>query len=327
EEGLRLVRERGASPVLGTALVTAGRLALAQGSLGTARWSLRTSLALARARGEARGAAVARRHLAEVLFLSGEPRLARHLLSRGLVTFRRLGEERELAACLGRLGGVLAFEGRWEDAEGALREGLAVLEQPGGGSAPPRAELGRVLTSQGRLEEAAVCFESCLRAGRETGHPGTLVAALCGQGTVYLLRGEAERARGCFAEARAVCERLNERRGLADARLGLGRVALARGELAAARAHLDGALCTAMEVGAVPLVLEVLAALAELSRRPEPLPQLEQALRSIHAHPLASAVTRQRIAQRLGGDRTPSPPGESPELPLLVSQVLGALAG
>ncbi len=327
EEGLRLVRERGASPALGAALVTAGRLALAQGQLGTARWSLRTSLALARARGEARGAAVARRHLAEVLFLSGEPRQARHLLSRGLVAFRRLGEERELAACLGRLGGVLAFEGRWEDAEGALREGLAVLEQPGGGSVPPRAELGRVLTSQGRLEEAAACFESCLRAGRETGHPGTLVAALCGQGTVYLLRGEAERARGCFAEAWAVCERLNERRGLAEALLGLGRVALARGEPAAARAHLDGALRTAMEVGAVPLVLEVLVALAELSRRPEPLPQLEQALRSIHSHPLASAVTRQRVVQRLGGERAPSPPGGSPELPLLVSQVLGALAG
>ncbi|HLM44943.1 MAG TPA: tetratricopeptide repeat protein, partial [Myxococcaceae bacterium] len=255
------------------------------------------------------------------------PRLARHLLSRGLVAFRRLGEERELAACLGRLGGVLAFEGRWEDAEGTLREGLAVWEQPGGGGVPPRAELGRVLTSQGRLEEAAACFESCLRAGRETGHPGTLVAALCGQGTVYLLRGEAERARGCFAEAWAVCERLNERRGLADARLGLGRVALARGEPAAARAHLDGALRTAMEVGAVPLVLEVLVALAELSRRPEPPPQLEQALRSIHSHPLASAVTRQRVAQRLGGERAPSPPGGSPELPLLVSQVLGALAG
>jgi len=327
EEGLRLVRERGASPALGAALVTAGRLALAQGLLGTARWSLRTSLALARARGEARGAAVARRHLAEVLFLSGEPRQARHLLSRGLVAFRRLGEERELAACLGRLGGVLAFEGRWEDAEGTLREGLAVWEQPGGGGVPPRAELGRVLTSQGRLEEAAACFESCLRAGRETGHPGTLVAALCGQGTVYLLRGEAERARGCFAEAWAMCERLNERRGLAEARLGLGRVALARGEPAAARAHLDGALRTAMEVGAVPLVLEVLVALAELSRRPEPPPQLEQALRSIHSHPLASAVTRQRVAQRLGGERAPSPPGGSPELPLLVSQVLGALAG
>lgn len=327
EEGLRLVRERGASPALGAALVTAGRLALAQGLLGTARWSLRTSLALARARGEARGAAVARRHLAEVLFLSGEPRLARHLLSRGLVAFRRLGEERELAACLGRLGGVLAFEGRWEDAEGALREGLAVLEQPGGGSVPPRAELGRVLTAQGRLEEAAACFESCLRAGRETGHPGTLVAALCGQGTVSLLRGEAERARGCFAEAWAVCERLNERRGLAEARLGLGRVALARGEPAAARAHLDGALRTAMEVGAVPLVLEVLVALAELSPRSEPLPQLEQALRSIHSHPLASAATRQRIAQRLGGDRAPGPPGGSSELPMLVSQVLGALAG
>ncbi|WP_309895985.1 BTAD domain-containing putative transcriptional regulator [Archangium sp.] len=326
EEGLRLVRERGASPALGAALVTAGRLALAQGLLGTARWSLRTSLALARARGETRGAAVARRHLAEVLFLSGEPRQARHLLSRGLVAFRRLGEERELAACLGRLGGVLAFEGRWEDAEGALREGLAVLEQPGGGSVPPRAELGRVLTSQGRLEEAAACFESCLRAGRETGHPGTLVAALCGQGTVSLLRGETERARGCFAEAWAVCERLNERRGLAEARLGLGRVALARGEPAAARAHLDGALRTAMEVGAVPLVLEVLVALAELSRRPEPLPQLEQALRSIHSHPLASALTRQRVLQRLGEERAPSPPGGSPELPLLVSQVLGALA-
>jgi DNA-binding SARP family transcriptional activator/predicted ATPase len=327
EEGLRLVRERGASPALGAALVTAGRLALAQGSLGTARWSLRTSLALARARGEARGAAVARRHLAEVLFLSGEPRLARHLLSRGLVAFRRLGEELELAACLGRLGGVLAFEGRWEAAEGALREGLAVLEQPGGGSAPPRAELGRVLIAQGRLEEAAACFECCLRAGRETGHPGTLVAALCGQGTVHLLRGEAERARGCFAEARAVCERLNERRGLAEARLGLGRVALARGEPAAARAHLDGALCTAMEVGAVPLVLEVLVALAELPRRPEPLPQLEQALRSIHSHPLASAATRQRAARWLGGDCAPSPRGESHELPVLVSQVLGALAG
>jgi len=82
-----------------------------------------------------------------------------------------------------------------------------------------------------------------------------------------------------------------------------------------------------MEVGAVPLVLEVLVALAELSRRPEPRPQLEQALRSIHSHPLAGAVTRQRIAQRLGGDRAPGPSGVCPELPMLVSQVLGALAG
>ena len=328
EEGLSLLRAHGASPALVAALLSAGRLALAQGSLPTARWSFRTSLALARAQGDTRAVAVARRHLGEAAFRAGEPRQAQRLWMKALVASRKLGDELELAACLSSLGGLLLLEGRLKEAEGALHEGLEVLPAESPRAAALRARLGQVLCLQGRVEEAGQHYQHCLRVGRQEGLPGMLAEALCGLGTVHLSRGDTEQARSCLAEACALCERTNERQGLAQARWGLGAVALASGDFAAARAHLDVALRAAMEVSAVPLLLETLALLAELPVRPAAEAALAQALQSLGAYPLASKATRERVARRLTALAGPLAPGHGtgPELPELVAQVLGALA-
>jgi predicted ATPase/DNA-binding SARP family transcriptional activator len=329
EEGVRLLRAPGTGRALAAALLSTGRLALAQGSLATARWSFRTSLSLSRAQADTRAVALARRHLGEAAFRAGAPGQARRLLTQALVAFRRLGDELELAACLSSLGGLLALEGRLPEAEGALREGLEVLPGESPRAAALWAGLGRVLCLQGRLEEAGRHYHACLRVGREAGLPGVLAEALCGLGVVHLALGDTAQARACLAEACALCERTRERQGLAEARRGLGAVALTRGEHVAARGHLDVALRVALEVGAVPQVLDTLAVLAELPVRPESTAALAQALDALSAHPLAGKATRERVARRravLAVERG-ALPGVLPEPPELAARVLGALEG
>jgi tetratricopeptide (TPR) repeat protein len=329
EEGLMLLGEEGAREDVAAGLLTAGRLALRQGNVPTARWCFHGSLSLARASRNPRAAALALEELAEVAIHRGRPEQARRLLARGLATFRLLGDECHVATCLGRLASLLLARGELEQAASALRQGLGLLEAAGLRlqAAAPRAQLAGVLRQQGAMAEARRLLEADLHLGRALGHPETVAQSLHGLGLVALSEGEASQARALLEEARALRVQLGARHAIAETLVALGRLLLREGDVSRARGCLQAALQAATEVGSPPLLLEVLVTLAELPvRSGDGERLLHRAAQALLSHPLASHGTRQRAAALLPQPPPPaSPASPRPVLSLLVREVLSAV--
>ncbi len=328
EEGLLLLGEEGAREDVTSGLLTAGRLALRQGNVPTARWCFHGGLSLARASRNLRAVALALGELSEVACHRGRPEQARRLLVRGLATFRLLGDERQVAACLGRLATLLHARGELEPAAAALRQGLGLLEAAGLRlqAAPLRAQLAEVLLRRGALEEARRLHEANLHLGRELGHPETVAQALHGLGLVAMSEGERGRARALLEEALALRGQLGARRDIAESLVALGRLSLAEGDVSRARGCLRTALQAATEVGSPPLLLDVLVTLAELPTPSGDSARLQRAAQALHSHPLSSHSTRQRAAALLPHPPPPSAPASPrPVFSQLVQEVLSAV--
>jgi predicted ATPase/DNA-binding SARP family transcriptional activator len=328
EEGLMLLGEEGAREDVASGLLTAGRLALRQGNVPTARWCFHGSLSLARASRNPRAAALALGELSEVAVHRGRPEQARRLLTRGLATFRLLGDERQVATCLGRLATRLHARGELEQAASALRQGLGLLEAAGLRlqAAAPRAQLAGVLRQQGVLAEARRLLEEDLHLGRTLGHPETVAQSLQGLGLVALSEGETGQARALLEEALALRGQLGARPAIAETLVALGRLALSEGDAPRARGCLQAALHAATEVGSPSLLLEVLVTLAELPASSGDSARLHRAAQALLSHPLASHCTRQRAAALLPHPPPPpTPASPRPVLSLLVREVLSAV--
>jgi len=328
EEGLMLLGEEGAREDVASGLLTAGRLALRQGNVPTARWCFHGSLSLARASHNPRAAALALSELSEVAVHRGRPEQARSLLTRGLAAFRLLGDERHLATCLGRLATLLHARGELEQAASALRQGLGLLEAAGLRlqAATLRAQLAEVLLQQGALQEARTLLEADLELGRALGHLETVAQALHGLGLVAMREGEMSRARALLEEALALRDQLGARPTIAETLVALGRLLLSEGEVSRARSCLQAALHAATEVGSPSLLLEVLVTLAELPALSGDRTRVHRAALVLLSHPLASYTTRQRAAALLPHPPPPpAPDSPRPVLSLLVREVLSAV--
>jgi predicted ATPase/DNA-binding SARP family transcriptional activator len=325
DESMRLLRAIGDRDELSFALDAAGRLALLQGDHAAARWAFRASLAIARARGDRRASAGALRDLSAVALRLGDFKKAERLLRKGLAVFRELDDARGAATCLSGLGDVLGREGEWKRAEAAYRDGLRVLRRTGE-SCKTAALVGRVARSLCALEEldaARRSYDECLEMGRSMAHPETIAAALHGLGIVALRRDDREAARAHFEESLALWQKLSARQGIAEALTALGLLAAVEGAPDRAHASYLAALRTAMEIGATPLVLEILIGVSELPGIAAGT-AARRALAAICVHPAAEWDTRNRAARLLArGKARPNHKIEPiPELPSLVAAVL-----
>jgi predicted ATPase/DNA-binding SARP family transcriptional activator len=327
EEGLLLLGAEGAREDVASGLLTAGRLALRQGNVPTARWCFHGSLSLARASGERLPAALALGELAEVALHQGRPQQARRLLTHSLASLRLLGAERHVAACLGRLATLVHSRGELEQAASLLRQGLGLLESAGLRlqAVPLRAQLAEVLLQQGAVEEARGIHTADLELGRALGHPETVAQALQGLGLVATRLGEAARARELLEEALALRGKIGARRACAESLVALGRLGLSQGDPPRARACLHAALQAATEVGSPPLILDVLGSLTELAPSGGG-ERLHRAARALVVHPLTSYTTRQRAAALLPPQELPPVADFArPSLPQMVADVLAAV--
>jgi predicted ATPase/DNA-binding SARP family transcriptional activator len=332
DEGVRLLQASGAEAELSMALLVAGRLGLAQGNFGAARWSLRASLSLAKNRDDRRGMAWALRELSRVFFDQGDTAKAERLLRRSLLSFRALGDVRGAADCLGGLGAILHFTGSLDEAAAAYREGLGGVGEAELERAQMLLGLGRVERERGALAEARRQFEACLRLGRATRRMEVVASALVGLGRVKLEEGDSEGAGRHLEEGLRMHEGMLARRGLAEAWQGLGRVATAHGDRERARACYESALGAALEAGAGPLVLEVLVDLCEVAFPEGKAESLSRSLGMLAGHSSAEHGTRaraERLRVALSGSKgkVGSCAGvkKLPAVGLLVEQVLRAL--
>jgi predicted ATPase/DNA-binding SARP family transcriptional activator/DNA-binding CsgD family transcriptional regulator len=145
--------------------------------------------------------------------------------------YRRLGDERGIAASLRNLGSVAASQGDHGRANELLEESLTMTRRSG-----TDTDVVRVLTTLGVLAisrdehaRAVVCFEEALSLARKSGDVRGVAVSLNNLGHATLLRGDAGRATALFEEVLAKDREVGDAQGTAISLINLALAALAQG--------------------------------------------------------------------------------------------------
>jgi tetratricopeptide (TPR) repeat protein len=226
-----------------------------------ARQRLHESLALFQAVGHQWGIAQCLQHLGDVARAQEQYAEAQQRYQESLTVRTDLGDRWGMAIALGRLGSLARTIGAYEDAQQRYRESLAIFTALSHrlGIAMVLGNLGRVAFAQGKLAEAHQLHQESLALSRATGNK------------------------------RSIGISLNQ----------LGMVRHALGDYRAAQHAFDEALTTALEIGMVPLALEVLVGLAALVAQAGAAERAIELLALALQHPTGTQRTRDRAGRQL----------------------------
>ena len=111
--------------------------------------------------------------LGNAAVLAGRTNTAHQYFSRGLNTFREIGDRQGEAASLGNLGNIANTRGDLAEAERLHRESLAIKREIGDrqGEADSLINLGITMNSKGQHDEERRMYTSAVRIQREIGIP------------------------------------------------------------------------------------------------------------------------------------------------------------
>jgi tetratricopeptide (TPR) repeat protein len=194
-------------------------------------------------------------------------------------------------------------------------------------------DMGVVADRSGEYAEARRLYEECLAIRRQIGHLWGIGTSLNNLGYLAYVQGEYAEAKVLLQESLAIQRQIGDQYHIANCLSNLGMTASALGEDQDARAYFLEALRFAFEIGAIPLVLEVLVGMAVLLTSGDPADQERAAelFVFVHHHAAGDQLTRERAARRLAGLASQLPPevmaeaqerGETRELEMLVAEML-----
>ncbi|MFE9701902.1 BTAD domain-containing putative transcriptional regulator [Streptomyces sp. NPDC005930] len=200
---LRLFEESGHDKGLALVLRNLALCERHRGDLDAARELAGRSLETFRTVGDRYAEAHVLGLLAQIELERGRPRESLELSSEAVARSRGLGTARGEAQSRVRLAEVLTHQGEGDRAEEACRRALELLRGSGDrrGETHALRALGEALWRQGRLAEAEAVLEEALTAAAAVpdrfleGRTGTVL------GCVRVLRGDRDRAVGCFKTA------------------------------------------------------------------------------------------------------------------------------
>jgi predicted ATPase len=184
--------------------------------------------AVARSAGaDAHTRALARIHCGACAFRQGDLARARQVTEEALALSRELGDEDEVARCIGTLGNIAVGEGD--------------------------------------LDRAVELYEEAAERSRASGHRSRLAVILANLGSIAGQREDAETSALYAREAAEIQRDLGERDGLAVSLHNLGRAELSLSHPVEARAALTESLELARDLGYREVIAYVLSGLAELA--------------------------------------------------------------
>jgi tetratricopeptide (TPR) repeat protein len=261
-------RERGVQ-----LLNEAGALLEAEGD----DWSLATSAL-------ARGAAALAR---------GDLHQAQELLRRAADRFADVDNARGAAAALRHLADLAIVRGRYDDAIAALCEALTGLDANAAAGITSMAQLGCLCAIQGRSGEADRWHANALAAAENQQHLPLLAFACNAKGLTLRRRGRLAEAEQCHQRALSISRERGVPAALAMAHASLGYIAELRNDVAAADRHHQvslNAACEAADRQAQALALEGLASTASLRDDPKTAGKLLGAATALREGSVVTAV-------------------------------------
>jgi predicted ATPase len=264
---------------------------------------LQESLEIAREIGDRWSLGAGLLEAGQVLQSFGAYREAKQRYSESAAVSRDLGDCQLEQESLDHMGFVARAMGQYEEARQCHLESLAISRDKGDhlGTAGSLDNLGLVARDLGEYEEANRYAREALAIRREVGHRWSIVISLLHLGDVAVAQGSYEGAQRWYQESLEVGRGGDPLGWPAEPLKGLGEVSSAEGDFKQARQHLRDALELAMAGrGAyIPLILEILFAVAQLAARMGEREKPAEWLTYVADHAASTARTRDKAMRLL----------------------------
>jgi tetratricopeptide (TPR) repeat protein len=153
--------------------------------------------------------------------------------------------------------------------------------------------LGDLDRLEGRLDESSYRLNESLTILKESNLDRQVARMTHMLGLLEESKGDYDRAVRHYSDCLTIYERLENYEGVSMARVGLSSVARRRGEYESARHELNKALELAVDIGAAPLILDVIDHWARLYRRFDRAEEAYSLLAFVCAQPQTRFETRQ----------------------------------
>jgi tetratricopeptide (TPR) repeat protein len=246
-----------------------GSLLTTVGRYDEARAAFREMLSLAwKMAAPSKGGAALNR-LARIERLQGQETLARGLLDRALVLFRRAGDLRGVASTLDDIAQVRRLQGEYVEALDAAREALDIrrAHADARGEAVSLQTIGSIELARGELQVAEPCFQQALEIRRALGDLEGMADSYNALGILAYDRGDLDSAVAAWSAALSQAREIGDARRQAFLLNNLGEAHLAAGRLDEAERALEEARAIAEPVGDLRAQAEIARNLARVSVR------------------------------------------------------------
>ena len=278
EDSLKWATDANEQDKQADALWSLGYNALYGGEYVTAMKYLENSFELYQQGGNLYGMADALRGLARIENAQGAYSSAQARLERSLTLGRESGSDWHVARVLADLGGVKAMQGDYESATHDMEASLTLYRKSGdrAGIINALLYLGQLFLFQRLFSQATQSFQESMSIAREIGDQRASADALNNLGYVELAQKNYPVAKHYFEQGMPIFISVGFQWGIANSHLNLGHVETALDNLDRAIAHYQSALTQAQILGAVPLLLEIIAGVAKIkANRGQKLQALE----------------------------------------------------
>lgn len=294
EEAVSLFDDTSQNEVKGFALGQLGHIARIEGDYSVGEHWYLEALSLGRQIDDQRTIAESLVHLGKLAQWRGEYFRARQLYQEGLEAARAADFATIIIGALHNLGAVGKIIGELDVARGHLEESLSIATEDGKGPgiAWSLIYLADVMIAQGDHAAAQEHFQAALEIPPGMADRGRYAAVRAGRGRIAWQRGEHAAARRHHEASLALYREVRDRSGVISNLVSLARIALARGDIGQGADCLVESLQSAIDEGASPLVLHVLAGIAELFMEKGNLVDAVRLAALVAQHPASGAESR-----------------------------------
>jgi|HigsolmetaAR202D_1030399.scaffolds.fasta_scaffold00071_9 Adenylate and Guanylate cyclase catalytic domain./Tetratricopeptide repeat. len=187
-------------------------------------------------------------------------------LEQGLDLARQHKDETAIAFILSNLANLQFRQSNYSQAYSLYQESLGIQMRLRDfeGVALSLNGLGNATLNQGLYDEADYFYHESLNLRRDQNDRWGEAVTLNNLGRLAHQRNDYTEARAFYDQALEIYQSLGDQRGMAMALSNIGFTHLARNELASAESSFDKALRISMQIGVIPLTLEILIGIASL---------------------------------------------------------------
>jgi predicted ATPase/DNA-binding SARP family transcriptional activator len=301
QESLAIWRELGNQWGTAITLFSMGQVSHALGEYGEAEQPYKEGLEIFRDIGYQYGATFAFDSLGRVARTLGDYVDAKDLCLESLTIRRELDDQWGVAACLDSLGAVLCGLGEYKGAVETCLESLEIKKslEDQRGIATSLNNLGHVSFQMGDYGKARSYCEEALAIRRELGDRRGMAASLNTLGNIAVMINAFPAAKHYCLESLAIRRELGDRRGIAAALNTLGLIAWEVEAYQDAGRYFREALAEAVEIGALPMCLEILVGLARSLVQDERFELASELLALITIHPSSSIDSKEKASALL----------------------------
>jgi len=245
------------------------------------------------------------RSLGSVLRGDGEYQRAYDLYQESLAIYREYGDDLGTAGVLKQLGIVAGSRGAYDEAERLLKEALELYRAMGDqyGIANILNDMGIVADRTGQYAEAQRLYQECLAIRRRIGHRWGVGTTLNNLGYLAFAQGQYAEAKPLLEEGLTIQRDVGDLYNIANCLSNLGATVRELGDYEQARGYFSEALRSASEMGAIPLVLELLDGVARLltASQPGKGERAAQLFAVVLDHPASDKPTKDGAERGLAG--------------------------